>query len=31
LAAQPAKIFKADLVKILGKIAKFWAKTAKFQ
>ncbi len=31
LPAQPAKIFKAYLVKILGKIAKFGAKTAKFQ
>jgi hypothetical protein len=31
LPAQPAKFFKTDLIKIWGKIAKFWAKTAKFQ
>ncbi len=30
LPAQPAKIFKAVLAKILGKIAKFEGKTAKF-
>jgi hypothetical protein len=31
LPARLAKFFKANLGKILGKRAKFWAKTAKFQ